>query len=178
LSDKNLNGRVNVKPLWNFHKYLVNREGEVVDYFYSVTNPQANRLITKIEKLITAKCIHNHFCTFAKFSLNAYFWSKQKDTMKLDLMVMTVHPDDAELGAGGTIAKYVAAGKKVGIIDLTQGELGTRGTAETRQQEATRAADILGVQVRENLGLRDGFFTNDEESQLVIIRAIRKYQPE
>ena len=91
---------------------------------------------------------------------------------------MTVHPDDAELGAGGTIAKYVAAGKKVGIIDLTQGELGTRGTAETRQQEATRAADILGVQVRENLGLRDGFFTNDEESQLVIIRAIRKYQPE
>ncbi len=98
--------------------------------------------------------------------------------MKLDLMVMTVHPDDAELGAGGTIAKYVAAGKKVGIIDLTQGELGTRGTAETRQQEATRAANILGVQVRENLGLRDGFFTNDEESQLVIIRAIRKYQPE
>lgn len=93
-------------------------------------------------------------------------------------MVMTVHPDDAELGAGGTIAKYVAAGKKVGIIDLTQGELGTRGTAETRQQEATRAANILGVQVRENLGLRDGFFTNDEESQLVIIRAIRKYQPE
>ncbi len=91
---------------------------------------------------------------------------------------MTVHPDDAELGAGGTIAKYVAAGKKVGIIDLTQGELGTRGTAETRQQEATRAANILGVQVRENLGLRDGFFTNDEESQLVIIRAIRKYQPE
>jgi len=98
--------------------------------------------------------------------------------MKLDLMVMTVHPDDAELGAGGTIAKYVAAGKKVGIIDLTQGELGTRGTAETRQQEATRAANILGVQVRENLGLRDGFFTNDEESQVVIIRAIRKYQPE
>lgn len=91
---------------------------------------------------------------------------------------MTVHPDDAELGAGGTIAKYVAAGKKVGIIDLTQGELGTRGTAETRQQEATRAANILGVQVRENLGLRDGFFTNDEESQVVIIRAIRKYQPE
>ena len=98
--------------------------------------------------------------------------------MKLDLMVMTVHPDDAALGAGGTIAKYVAAGKKVGIIDLTQGELGTRGTAETRQQEATRAANILGVQVRENLGLRDGFFTNDEESQVVIIRAIRKYQPE
>ncbi|TYR36507.1 bacillithiol biosynthesis deacetylase BshB1 [Sphingobacterium phlebotomi] len=98
--------------------------------------------------------------------------------MKLDLMVMTVHPDDAELGAGGTIAKYIAAGKKVGIVDLTQGELGTRGTSETRKQEAAKAAEILGVQVRENLGLRDGFFANDEESQLIIIRAIRKYQPE
>lgn len=93
-------------------------------------------------------------------------------------MVMTVHPDDAELGAGGTIAKYIAAGKKVGIVDLTQGELGTRGTSETRKQEAAKAAEILGVQVRENLGLRDGFFANDEESQLIIIRAIRKYQPE
>jgi len=65
--------------------------------------------------------------------------------MKLDLMVMTVHPDDAELGAGGTMAKYVAEGKKVGIIDLTEGELGTRGTAETRKQEALKAAEILGV---------------------------------
>lgn len=98
--------------------------------------------------------------------------------MKLDLMVMTVHPDDAELGAGGTIAKYVAAGKKVGIVDLTRGELGTRGTPETRKKEAVRAAEILGVHVRKNLGLRDGFFTNDEENQRVIIRAIRKYQPE
>lgn len=98
--------------------------------------------------------------------------------MKLDLLVMTVHPDDAELGAGGTIAKYIAEGKTVGMIDLTRGELGTRGTAEIRAQEATRAAEILGVQVRENLGLRDGFFANDEENQLAIIRAIRKYQPE
>ncbi|NGM64034.1 bacillithiol biosynthesis deacetylase BshB1 [Sphingobacterium sp. SGR-19] len=98
--------------------------------------------------------------------------------MKLDLMVMTVHPDDAELGAGGTIAKYVAEGKKVGVVDLTQGELGTRGTAETRKNEAARAADILGVHVRENLGLRDGFFANNEENQLVVVRAIRKYQPE
>lgn len=97
---------------------------------------------------------------------------------KLDLLVMTVHPDDAELGAGGTIAKYVAEGKKVGIIDLTRGELGSRGTAETRAQEAAAASQILGVVVRENLGLRDGFFCNDEENQLVIIRAIRKYQPE
>lgn len=98
--------------------------------------------------------------------------------MKLDLLVMTVHPDDAELGAGGTIAKYVAEGKKVGIIDLTRGELGTRGTAETRAAEAAEAARILGVAIRENLGLRDGFFQNDEESQRTIIRAIRKYQPE
>ena len=97
---------------------------------------------------------------------------------KLDLLVMTVHPDDAELGAGGTIAKYVAEGKKVGIIDLTRGELGSRGTAETRAQEAAAASQILGVAVRENLGLRDGFFCNDEENQLLIIRAIRKYQPE
>lgn len=98
--------------------------------------------------------------------------------MKLDLLVMTVHPDDAELGAGGTIAKYVAEGKKVGIIDLTRGELGTRGTAETRRAEAAKAAAILGVHMRENLALRDGFFRNDEESQLQIIQAIRKYQPE
>lgn len=98
--------------------------------------------------------------------------------MKLDLVVMTVHPDDAELGAGGTIAKYVAEGKKVGIIDLTRGELGTRGTPQTRAAEATEAARILGVDVRENLELRDGFFQNNEESQLIIIKAIRKYQPE
>lgn len=98
--------------------------------------------------------------------------------MKLDLLVMTVHPDDAELGAGGTIAKYVAEGKTVGIIDLTRGELGTRGTAETRAIEAARAAAVLGVHVRENLELRDGFFANDEQEQLAIIRAIRKYRPE
>lgn len=98
--------------------------------------------------------------------------------IKLDLLVMTVHPDDAELGAGGTIAKYVAEGKAVGIIDLTRGELGSRGTAETRAQESAAASEILGVAVRENLGLRDGFFANDEESQLVIIRALRKYCPE
>lgn len=98
--------------------------------------------------------------------------------MELDLMVMTVHPDDAELGAGGTMAKYVAEGKKVGIIDLTRGELGTRGTADTRAEEAAEAARILGVAVRENLGLRDGFFLNEEESQRTIIRAIRKYKPQ
>lgn len=98
--------------------------------------------------------------------------------MKLDLMVMTVHPDDAELGAGGTIARYVDEGKQVGIVDLTRGELGTRGTAETRAREAADAANILGVAVRENLGLRDGFFRNDEEEQVEIIKIIRRYQPE
>lgn len=97
---------------------------------------------------------------------------------KLDLMVMTVHPDDAELGAGGTIAKYVHEGKKVGIIDLTRGELGTRGTPQIREQEAKNAAEILGVDIRENLGLRDGFFLNEESSQRSIIRAIRQYRPE
>jgi len=96
----------------------------------------------------------------------------------MDLMVMTVHPDDAELGAGGTIAKYVQQGKSVGIVDLTRGELGTRGTAETREREAARAAEILGVRTRENLGLRDGFFQNDKTEQLAVIRAIRKHRPE
>lgn len=98
--------------------------------------------------------------------------------MKLDLLVMTVHPDDAELGAGGVIAKYVAEGKKVGIVDLTLGELGTRGTPEIRAQEAQNAAKILGVAVRENLKLRDGFFQNNEEGQKEVIKAIRKFQPE
>ncbi|MGB7527308.1 bacillithiol biosynthesis deacetylase BshB1 [Sphingobacterium cellulitidis] len=98
--------------------------------------------------------------------------------MKLDLLVMTVHPDDAELGAGGVIAKYVAEGKTVGIVDLTLGELGTRGTAEIRAQEAQNAAKILNVAVRENLKLRDGFFQNNEEGQKEVIKAIRKFQPE
>jgi len=91
---------------------------------------------------------------------------------------MTVHPDDAELGAGGTIAKYVAEGKKVGIVDLTKGELGSRGTEKTRAEEAAAASEILGVSVRENLGLRDGFFANEEETQKAVIRAIRKFRPE
>ncbi len=98
--------------------------------------------------------------------------------MKLDILAFGAHPDDVELGCGATIAKEVANGKKVGIIDLTQGELGTRGTALTRKQEATEAARILGVQVRENLKLSDGFFKNDKEHQLRIIEMIRKYRPE
>jgi bacillithiol biosynthesis deacetylase BshB1 len=98
--------------------------------------------------------------------------------MKLDVLCIAVHPDDAELGAGGTLLKHKAMGKKVGVIDLTRGELGTRGTAETRDAEAKDAARILNLDVRENLEMRDGFFKNDEEHQLKIIAAIRKYQPE
>lgn len=98
--------------------------------------------------------------------------------MKLDLLVMAAHPDDAEMSAGGTIAKQIALGKKVGIVDFTRGELGTRGTAETRKQEAANASLILGIHARENLGFRDGFYKNDEEHQLKLIQIIRKYQPE
>jgi bacillithiol biosynthesis deacetylase BshB1 len=98
--------------------------------------------------------------------------------MKLDLLVFAVHPDDAELGCSGTILKAIAEGKKVGIVDLTRGELGTRGTAETRDQEAANSAKILGLHVRENLKMKDGFFQNDEIHQLPVIAAIRKYQPE
>ncbi len=97
---------------------------------------------------------------------------------KLDILAFGAHPDDVELGCGGTIAKEIAAGKTVGIIDLTRGELGTRGSAEIRDREAAKAAEILGVSVRENLNMRDGFFVNDEEHQLAVIRMIRKYQPE
>ncbi|MDG5493187.1 bacillithiol biosynthesis deacetylase BshB1 [Psychroserpens sp. SPM9] len=98
--------------------------------------------------------------------------------MKLDILAFGAHPDDVELGCGATIAKEIAKGKKVGIIDLTRGELGTRGTAETRDQEASAAAKILGVSVRENLGFADGFFINDQQHQLEVIKMIRKYQPE
>ena len=98
--------------------------------------------------------------------------------MKLDILAFGAHPDDVELGCGGTIAKEVSLGKKVGIIDLTRGELGTRGTVATRDQESAKAAQILGASIRENLNMRDGFFVNDEEHQLTVIRIIRKYQPE
>jgi bacillithiol biosynthesis deacetylase BshB1 len=97
--------------------------------------------------------------------------------VKLDILVLAAHPDDAELGCGGTIALHVSLGQKVGIVDLTRGELGTRGTPELRANEAASAASILGVSVRENLGLRDGFFQNDLQHQLAVIRAVRKYRP-
>ena len=98
--------------------------------------------------------------------------------MKLDILAFGAHPDDVELGCGATIAKEIFLGKKVGIIDLTRGELGTRGSSDLRTIEATNAAIILGVSVRENLDFADGFFINDKKHQLEIIKMIRKYQPE
>ncbi|TXD84782.1 bacillithiol biosynthesis deacetylase BshB1 [Subsaximicrobium wynnwilliamsii] len=98
--------------------------------------------------------------------------------MKLDILAFGAHPDDIELSCAGTLAKEVANGKKVGIVDLTRGELGTRGTEKTRDEEAKDAAAILGVSIRENLGFADGFFINDKTHQLEVIRMIRKYQPE
>jgi len=98
--------------------------------------------------------------------------------MKLDILAFGVHPDDVELGCAGTIMAAIDQGKKVGIVDLTRGELGTRGTPTTRTQEATAAAKIMGVQVRENLDMADGFFINDEAHQRKIIALIRKYQPD
>jgi len=98
--------------------------------------------------------------------------------MKLDILAFGAHPDDVELGCSGTIAKEVILGKKVGIIDLTRGELGTRGSVEIRNSESAKASEILGVVVRENLDMRDGFFVNDETHQLKVIEMIRKYQPE
>jgi bacillithiol biosynthesis deacetylase BshB1 len=97
---------------------------------------------------------------------------------KLDILVLSVHPDDAELGCAGTILKHIALGKKVGIVDLTRGELGTRGSAEIRLQEATKAAEILGLTVRENIGIPDGFFQNSHDHQIKVIEAIRKFQPD
>ena len=98
--------------------------------------------------------------------------------MKLDVLAIGVHPDDVELGCSGALLIEKQNGKKTGIVDLTQGELGTRGNADTRFAEAARAAEILGVDARENLKMRDGFFRNDEEHQLQLIRALRKYRPE
>jgi N-acetylglucosamine malate deacetylase 1 len=98
--------------------------------------------------------------------------------MKLDILAIAVHPDDIELGCAGTLMAQMALGKKVGILDLTQGELGTRGTPEGRLQEAADAARIMGVAVRENAGMADGFFQNDEAHQRQLIRYIRTYQPD
>ncbi|GAB1309322.1 bacillithiol biosynthesis deacetylase BshB1 [Urechidicola sp. KH5] len=98
--------------------------------------------------------------------------------MKLDILAIGAHPDDVELGCGATIAKEIRSGKNVGILDLTQGELGTRGSAEIRMKEAIAAAKILGISVRENLKFKDAFFVNDESHQLEVIKILRKYQPD
>lgn len=98
--------------------------------------------------------------------------------MKLDILAIGSHPDDVELGCGATIAKEIARGKNAGIIDLTRGELGTRGSAELRAREAEASAKILGVSIRENMGFADGFFVNDKQHQLALIKMIRKYKPD
>ena len=98
--------------------------------------------------------------------------------VKLDLLAIGVHPDDVELGCSGTIINEIKRKKKVGVLDLTQGELGSRGTIETRQEEAAKAAKIMGIHLRENLKMSDGFFVNDEKHQRKLIVALRKYQPE
>lgn len=97
--------------------------------------------------------------------------------MKLDILAIGVHPDDVELGCSGTLMKHIDMGYKVGILDLTKGELGTRGDDKTRLKEAAAAAKIMGIDVRENLGFADGFFTNDKQHQLEVIKILRKYQP-
>ena len=97
--------------------------------------------------------------------------------MKLDVLVFAAHPDDAELGCSGTISSLISEGKKVGIVDLTRGELGTRGTGETRLIEAQNSSEILGLSARENLNLGDGFFQINQESILALVKMIRKYKP-
>jgi N-acetylglucosamine malate deacetylase 1 len=98
--------------------------------------------------------------------------------MKLDILAFGAHPDDVELGCSGTLLHHIKMGKKIGIVDLTRGELGTRGTPEDRHNEAAAAAKILGVEVRENLGMADGFFANDANNQLKVVEMLRKYRPD
>lgn len=98
--------------------------------------------------------------------------------MKLDILAFAAHPDDIELAASGTLLAHIAMGKKAGIVDLTKGELGTRGSAELRMKEAAASSEILGLHARENLGFRDGFFVKDEHHLLKVIEMLRKYQPE
>lgn len=98
--------------------------------------------------------------------------------MKLDLLAFAAHPDDTELSCAGTLSLHASSGKKVGVIDFTRGEMGTRGTPEIRKREAEESAKILGLAIRENLDFEDAFFVNDKEHQLEVVKAIRKYQPE
>lgn len=98
--------------------------------------------------------------------------------MKLDILAIASHPDDAELSCSGTLAAHVAKGYKVGIVDLTRGEMGTRGTPELRLQEAEEAARVLQLSARENLGFEDVYFRDDKAHHLEIVKMIRKYRPE
>jgi bacillithiol biosynthesis deacetylase BshB1 len=98
--------------------------------------------------------------------------------MKLDILAFAAHPDDVELSCAGTLLKHIAEGRSAGIIDLTQGELGSRGSAELRLKEAEKSRQILGVSVRENLGMADGFFAIDKEHKLRIVEMVRKYRPQ
>jgi bacillithiol biosynthesis deacetylase BshB1 len=98
--------------------------------------------------------------------------------MKLDILAFAAHPDDVEISAAGTLLKYISEGKSIGIVDLTEGELGTRGTVQTRYEEAETAGKLLGLSARENLRIKDGFFENSEENKRLIIQQIRRFQPE
>jgi len=98
--------------------------------------------------------------------------------MKLDILAFAAHPDDVEISAAGTLLKYISEGKSIGIVDLTEGELGTRGTVQTRYEEAETAGKLLGLSARENLRIKDGFFENSEENKCLIIQQIRRFQPE
>ncbi len=98
--------------------------------------------------------------------------------MKVDILAIGVHPDDVELSCSGTLLKHIAAGKTAGILDLTRGELGTRGTPELRREEAMKSADVLGVQFRDIMDLRDGFFNGGEPEMMAVLKKIREYRPE
>jgi N-acetylglucosamine malate deacetylase 1 len=117
-------------------------------------------------------------CAQIENCCNKNKYQMKSDSIKLDILAIAVHPDDVELGCSGTLLMEKAHGKKTGVVDLTRGELGTRGTPELRAEESARAAGILQLDARENLGMADGFFRNDEEHQRLLIRAIRKYRPE
>jgi len=110
--------------------------------------------------------------------INSFPSGRSEGALKLDILAIGVHPDDIELSCAGTLLKHISLGKKCGILDLTSGELGTRGSGELREKEAAEAAKILGVSFRDNLRMADGFFKNDKEHQLEIIKKIREYQPE
>jgi N-acetylglucosamine malate deacetylase 1 len=98
--------------------------------------------------------------------------------MKLDILAFAAHPDDIELSASGTLMKHISEGKKVGIVDLTQGELGSRGSVELRYEEAAKASSIMGIHARENLKMADGFFEHNQENLIKIIEQVRRFKPE